>query len=137
MKFLNKDKVNNKPDGIIKNVVFMFIDYPFNEKVEKLSAKLHEIYMIEAMRQEKELGKPVRHHMEYEQLEESTKEYDRVLARFILDREASLHQDLLKVREIVERLTGYPNIKGKGWTHAAKRRLASEALTLLNRMVGK
>ena len=47
--------------------------------VEGLSAKLHTIYQIEARRQG-----DVRHHDDYAALTESTKEYDRVLARFIL-----------------------------------------------------
>lgn len=47
--------------------------------VEVLSAKLHGVYMKEARRQD-----DVRHVDAYEDLKESTKEYDRVLARFIL-----------------------------------------------------
>ena len=50
-----------------------------DEAVEILSAKLHEIYMKEAGRQG-----DVRHELDYSKLKESTKEYDRVLARFIL-----------------------------------------------------
>ena len=47
--------------------------------VEALSAKLHDIYQQEATRQG-----DVRHHDAYADLKESTKEFDRVLARFIL-----------------------------------------------------
>lgn len=61
-------------------------------KVEELSAKLHEIYQIEARRQG-----DVRHHDDYEALKENTKEFDRVLARYIIDRES----------ELIERLRSY------------------------------
>ena len=47
--------------------------------VEALSAKLHDIYQLEAKRQG-----DVRHHDAYADLQESTKEFDRVLARFLL-----------------------------------------------------
>jgi len=60
-----------------------------NEEIELLSAKLHEIYMIEAKRQG-----DVRHHLDYALLKESTKEYDRALARYILEREAKLEAEL-------------------------------------------
>ena len=56
-------------------------------EIESLSAKLHEIYMLEAKRQG-----DVRHEWDYSKLKESTKEYDRVLARFILDRENQVRQ---------------------------------------------
>ena len=58
--------------------------------LEELSAELHTIYMLEAERQAKELGRPVRHKQDYYELEEPTKEYDRVLARYILLREAKI-----------------------------------------------
>jgi hypothetical protein len=47
--------------------------------VEALSAQLHDIYQQEAKRQG-----DVRHHDAYSALKESTKEFDRVLARFIV-----------------------------------------------------
>jgi hypothetical protein len=47
--------------------------------VEDLSAKLHTLYQLEAKRQG-----DVRHHDDYAQLAENTKEFHRVLARFIL-----------------------------------------------------
>ena len=49
-------------------------------EVETLSAQLHEIYMAEAKRQG-----DVRHADRYEDLPENIKEFDRVLARFIID----------------------------------------------------
>ena len=60
-----------------------------SEELETLSAKLHDIYQEEAKRQAKELGRPIRHDDDYYKLGESTKEYDRVLARFILSRDAA------------------------------------------------
>lgn len=50
-----------------------------NNTIERLAAKLHDIYMKEAHRQN-----DVRHVGRYEDLEESTKDYDRVLAIFIM-----------------------------------------------------
>jgi hypothetical protein len=49
------------------------------ELLEALSAKFHEIYQREAARQG-----DVRHPNAYADLKESTKEFDRVLARFIM-----------------------------------------------------
>jgi hypothetical protein len=46
---------------------------------ESLARKLHQIYQDEAKRQG-----DVRHHDSYDQLAENVKEFDRVLARFIL-----------------------------------------------------
>lgn len=60
----------------------------FVDEVESLSAILHEIYMKEAERQG-----DVRHDWDYSKLKESTKEYDRVLARYILEREATSHDE--------------------------------------------
>lgn len=51
----------------------------FETLVEVLSSKLHAIYQQEARRQG-----DVRHHDDYSQLAEHTKEYDRVLAHFII-----------------------------------------------------
>jgi protein associated with RNAse G/E len=47
--------------------------------VEILSAKFHEVYMIEARRQG-----DVRHKDNYSDLPENIKEFDRVLARYVL-----------------------------------------------------
>lgn len=56
------------------------------QEVEKLSAELHDIYQKEARRQEG-LGIGSRwHYDEYHKLSEPVKDFDRVLARFILDR---------------------------------------------------
>ena len=49
------------------------------EEIELLASKFHDIYMKEAKRQD-----DVRHVDLYSDLRESTKEYDRVLARFII-----------------------------------------------------
>lgn len=54
-------------------------------EIEKLSSKLHDIYQKEAHRQE-DLGiGSARHYDEYEKLSEPVKEFDRVLARYIID----------------------------------------------------
>ena len=50
-----------------------------SEEIEELSSKLHDVYMEESRKQG-----DVRHHDDYYKLKESTKEYDRVLARYIL-----------------------------------------------------
>jgi hypothetical protein len=47
--------------------------------LEALSAKFHSIYQAEARRQGN-----LRHHDDYTQLSEATKDYDRVLARFVM-----------------------------------------------------
>lgn len=47
--------------------------------IEQLSAKLHDIYICEARRQDN-----TRHPAAYDALSEPVKEYDRVLARFIM-----------------------------------------------------
>lgn len=54
------------------------MSYVFND-VEALSARLHDIYQAEAHRQG-----DVRHADAYEDLNEPTKERDRVLARWII-----------------------------------------------------
>ena len=56
------------------------------EAIETLAAQLHAIYQHEAKRQYPR--KP--HSYDYADLPENIKEFDRVLARFILEREASL-----------------------------------------------
>ena len=59
---------------------------PLSEAIETLAAQLHAIYQHEAKRQYPR--KP--HSYDYADLPENIKEFDRVLARFILEREASL-----------------------------------------------
>jgi formylmethanofuran dehydrogenase subunit E len=49
------------------------------EKIEQLAAKFHEIYQQEAKRQG-----DVRHKDNYADLSENIKEFDRVLARYVL-----------------------------------------------------
>lgn len=66
-------------------------------EVEVLSSKLHDIYMIEAHRQGRVL-----HAEKYEDLAENIKEYDRVLARFIIDREAAYKSAVEKAVDFVE-----------------------------------
>lgn len=62
-----------------------------NKRVEELSAVLHEIYQKEAHRQNN-----ARHPDPYESLSENVKEFDRVLARYILKRENNLLKMLKK-----------------------------------------
>ena len=52
--------------------------------VEKLSAELHAIYQKEAKRQAGTGEDEVRHPDDYNSLPEHTKEYDRVLARYVI-----------------------------------------------------
>jgi hypothetical protein len=61
---------------------------PASETVEELAARLHNVYQEEAKRQ----GDP-RHADSYDLLPERIKEFDRVLARYILQREAALKAD--------------------------------------------
>ena len=49
------------------------------DEIESLAAKFHEIYQQEAKRQG-----DVRHKDKYEDLSENIKEFDRVLARYVL-----------------------------------------------------
>lgn len=53
-----------------------------NENVERLARQIHKIYCTEYNRQE---GKPYWTEGDYSKLKEETKEYDRVLARYILE----------------------------------------------------
>lgn len=62
-----------------------------NEQIEKLSAEIHTLYQAEAKRQG-----DVRHHDDYEVLPENIKEFDRVIARFILSRDRQAFQELEK-----------------------------------------
>ncbi len=54
------------------------------QEIERLSKELHAIYQKEARRQAKTGEDTVRHPNDYDALPEHTKEYDRVLARYIL-----------------------------------------------------
>lgn len=51
----------------------------FNREIESLASKFHDIYMKEARRQG-----DIRHKDKYEDLSENIKEFDRVLARYVL-----------------------------------------------------
>jgi len=63
-----------------------------DDDVESLSRKFHAIYQKEARRQAGTGDDTVRHPDEYDDLPERTKEYDRVLARFVLEREAAIKE---------------------------------------------
>lgn len=67
-----------------------------SEEVESLASRLHTIYQTEAKRQG-----DVRHHDEYANLPENIKEFDRVLARFIIAREARFVAIEQAAREVV------------------------------------
>lgn len=75
------------------------------EAVERLSAELHAIYQNEARRQAGVGDDSVRHPDDYAALPEHTKEYDRVLARYILQREIDLRRALLDLVEVVSTAT--------------------------------
>jgi hypothetical protein len=77
------------------------------EAVERLSAKIHAIYQDEARRQAGVGDDAVRHPDDYAALQEHTKEYDRVLARYILQREAGWRALL---REAALVLSGYTEV---------------------------
>ena len=67
-------------------------------RVEELAAKFHEIYMVEARRQG-----DVRHKDAYADLSENIKEFDRVLARYVLaERERAVQEALERVARMVE-----------------------------------
>lgn len=68
---------------LIERIEELERDWPDETEVESLSVVLHDIYQKEAHRQN-------RAHCpdDYNELSEQTKEYDRVLARYILRREA-------------------------------------------------
>jgi chromosome segregation ATPase len=67
--------------------------------LEILSAVLHDLYQQEAKRQG-----DVRHKDRYEDLPENIKEFDRVLARYILAREAKLQAELAVQKTAGEQL---------------------------------
>jgi hypothetical protein len=80
----------------------------FDTDIEKLSSILHDIYQEEAKRQAKELDKPVRHWDDYYKLEENIKEYDRVLARYILELVRTAQLEVLDRIEKEFNKTGWP-----------------------------
>ncbi len=88
------------------------------DEVERLSSIFHDIYQKEAHRQEDAgIGK-ARHYDEYEKLSEPVKEFDRVLARYVLsllhselERKASLIEGL-KTKELYIGETQYRHYKG-------------------------
>ena len=59
----------------------------FNQRVETLSREFHQIYQEEAKRQG-----DVRHPDNYDSLPENIKEFDRVLARYVLENVERLRQ---------------------------------------------
>ena len=59
------------------------------EILENLSEKIHKLYCKQYL---KDNGKPYWTNGDYSKLDEKTKEYDRNIARFILQREAPPHQ---------------------------------------------
>lgn len=76
------------------------------EEVEAISRMLHAIYQAEAKRQAGEGLDSVRHPDEYDFLPDHTKEYDRVLARYILKREEALWQIVNAAKEAVNYIPG-------------------------------
>lgn len=64
-------------------------------KLEALSAELHAVYQAESRRQAGTGDDTVRHPDDYAALPEHTKEYDRVLARYILQRESKLRLEIV------------------------------------------
>lgn len=71
--------------------------------VETLAAKFHEIYQQEAKRQG-----DVRHKDAYGDLPENIKEFDRVLARYVLAARALPSDALRELKELSEKATGGP-----------------------------
>lgn len=71
--------------------------------IEDLSRTLHDVYQLEAKRQAGTGDDTVRHPDDYASLPEHTKEYDRVLARFILAREADYRREIEGLRERLAR----------------------------------
>ena len=73
------------------------------QDVERLAAKFHEIYQAEARRQG-----DVRHAERYEDLLENVKEFDRVLARYVLAELSTLKQRIAAAE--AELKHGHPNL---------------------------
>ncbi len=80
---ITEEELAKLPPGVITRLE-PSKEAPSEEDVEALSAKLHDIYQKEAHRQEDSGLGPARHYDEYEKLSEPVKEFDRVLARYIL-----------------------------------------------------
>lgn len=79
--------------------------------LETLSAKLHDIYQKEAHRQEEAGIGPVRHYDEYEKLSEPVKEFDRVLARFILKEiERAREKELQIIQTLKDVIEGHKKL---------------------------
>jgi DNA anti-recombination protein RmuC len=74
------DELNVLADTVIKRVIAMH-----EQELEELSSRLHDIYQKEAHRRHKASGEKIWHADNYCDLSEETKEWDRVLARWILD----------------------------------------------------
>lgn len=89
-----KDAQNIKTGKIGSGHMINF-NHMKNEHIEQLSAHLHSLYQAEAKRQG-----DVRHHDDYQALPENIKEFDRVLARYIISREEELVKEVegLKLR---------------------------------------
>ena len=69
----------------------MTIAAPIADQVEELAEQLHDVYQLEAYRKN-----DVRHPDAYTDLDEGIKEYDRVIARFVLVREAAIRRDVAR-----------------------------------------
>ena len=76
---LIKRKMTSKAFMILIAPILDFKEGFSNTVIENLSSKFHEIYQIEAKRQG-----DVRHSDKYQDLSENIKEFDRVLARYVL-----------------------------------------------------
>lgn len=61
-------------------------------EIEELSVEIHKLYCVQF---EKDHGKPYWTEGDYSKLEERVKEYDRNIARFIISRDSSHHEELL------------------------------------------
>ena len=73
-------------------------------KIEQLASELHDIYQKEAKRQGDH-----RHFDKYEDLAEPIKEYDRVLARYILDREKQQAEQIESMKKILKKIKSISN----------------------------
>ncbi len=84
--------IKNKKGNKIRAELPMTAD-PNSELIEKLASQFHQIYQDEAKRQG-----DVRHADKYEDLSENIKEFDRVLARYVLENFVNKQrlQELLK-----------------------------------------
>jgi hypothetical protein len=73
------DELNVLADFVMKQVIAMH-----EQELEELSSRLHDIYQKEAHRRHDASGDKIWHADNYDDLSEETKEWDRVLARWIL-----------------------------------------------------